>query len=385
VDSGTTSGWYISRPIWEFDFDGNPRLYDGNGDGIIRIDMGVYESSNQPPVADADGPYTIAEGSSLTLNASGSSDPDNDTLEYKWDLDYDGLYDDETGVYPTIDWSTLVLMGINDNGTYSIGLEVSDGKETDTDVTTVTVNNVAPSITALIVLPIVPVAVGNPVALTCDFTDPGTADTHTCQINWGDSTTSGDVTGYSVSESNSYTAAGVYSIEITITDDDGDSDTGICQQYIVVYDPDAGFVTGGGWINSPEGAYAADPTLTGKANFGFVAKYMRGATTPSGNTEFHFKAGNLHFHSSSYQWLIVAGARAQFKGTGTINSNGNYGFMLTAIDAKLTPSTDIDMFRIKIWDIDNSDALVYDNMLDAAEDADPTTKIGGGNIVIHKG
>ncbi len=29
---------------------------------------------------------------------------------------------------------------------------------------------------------------------------------------------------------------------------------------VVIYDPDGGFVTGGGWINSPAGAYSADPT-----------------------------------------------------------------------------------------------------------------------------
>jgi hypothetical protein len=32
----------------------------------------------------------------------------------------------------------------------------------------------------------------------------------------------------------------------------------------VIYDPSGGFVTGGGWINSPLNAYAADPTLTAK-------------------------------------------------------------------------------------------------------------------------
>ena len=61
-----------------------------------------------------------------------------------------------------------------------------------------------------------------------------------------------------------------------------------------------------------------------------------------------------------------------------------YGFMLSAIDEKLTSSTDIDLFRIKIWDKDNGDTIVYDNKMGADEDADPTTEIGGGNIVIHK-
>src|SRR5947207_13665419 len=50
------------------------------------------------------------------------------------------------------------------------------------------------------------------------------------------------------------------SVTLTVRDDD----TASCQsvfQYVVVYDPSAGFVTGGGWINSPARAYAAAPAL----------------------------------------------------------------------------------------------------------------------------
>ena len=143
-------------------------------------------------------------------------------------------------------------------------------------------------------------------------------------------------------------------------------------------------MTGGGWINSPEGAYAADPSLTGKANFGFVSKYKKGAKVPTGQTEFNFNVADLNFHSDSYEWLVVANHKAKYKGVGTINGSGNYGFMLSAIDEELTPSTDVDLFRIKIWDKDDNDAVVYDNQMDAADDADPTTAIGGGNIKIHK-
>lgn len=74
-----------------------------------------------------------------------------------------------------------------------------------------------------------------------------------------------------------------------------------------------------------------------------------------------------------------------YKGTGTINGAGNYGFMISAIDEELTPSTNVDMFRIKIWDKDNGDAVVYDNQLGEDENADPTTEIQGGSIVIHRG
>ena len=172
-------------------------------------------------------------------------------------------------------------------------------------------------------------------------------------------------------------------MQATVTDDDGGSDTETFE-FIIIYDSSGGFVTGGGWIDSPAGAYVPDPSLTGKANFGFVSKYKKGVDTPNGQTEFQFHVADLNFHSDSYDWLVIAGKKAMFKGVGTINRSGNYGFMIGAIDEKLLPSTDVDLFRIKIWDKDDGDAIVYDNEMDAGDDADPTTALGGGNIVIHK-
>ena len=124
-------------------------------------------------------------------------------------------------------------------------------------------------------------------------------------------------------------------------------------------------MTGGGWITSPPGAYTSNLQLTGKANFGFVSKYQKGASTPTGETEFQFNVANLNFHSATYQWLVVAGPRAQYKGTGTINGQGTYGFMLTAIDGQLPGGNGTDKFRIKIWDQTQGDAMVYDNQLGA--------------------
>jgi hypothetical protein len=116
----------------------------------------------------------------------------------------------------------------------------------------------------------------------------------------------------------------------------------------------------------------------------FVSKYKKGATEPTGNTEFQFKVADLNFKSSSYDWLVIAGAKAKFKGDGTINGAGNYGFMLTAMDGALKPDDRDDTFRIKIWDKDNADAIVYDNEMSMDDDAEPTTTLGGGSIVIHK-
>ncbi|MFX0155246.1 MAG: PKD domain-containing protein [Candidatus Hodarchaeota archaeon] len=240
--------------------------------------------------------------------------------------------------------------------------------------------------------PIDPVSLGANYLMTGVFTDLDIDDTHTAIWDWGDGTTtegtvnqiSDIVTGY-----HKYTLPGVYTVSLIVVDSYGESDTATWSQYMVIYDPSGGFVTGGGWINSPVGSYPADPELNGKANFGFVAKYKKGTIIPTGNTEFQFHAGDLNFHSDTYQWLVIAGARTKFKGVGTINGEGSYNFMLTAIDGDLINGGGFDKFRLKIWIEDETtgeEIIIYDNMLDAEDDVelDETTVIGGGSIKIHK-
>jgi hypothetical protein len=252
-----------------------------------------------------------------------------------------------------------------------------DGASSETTFELV-VNNVAPKIDALIG-PTDPVDIdAEEVSVSVAFSDPGTADTHTVTWEWGDGTSDTRTTVTSpAAQGHVYGRAGVYVVTVTVVDDDDGSDSATYKD-VVIYDPEGGFVTGGGWIASPAGAYAADSTLTGKASFGFVSKYTKGATTPTGNAEFQLKAGDLNFHSSSYDWLVVAGQdTAKFKGTGTINGSGNYGFMVTATDG--SPDT----FRIKIWNVATGDA-VYDNKMGSDDDGYDGTEIGGGNIKVHK-
>ena len=187
----------------------------------------------------------------------------------------------------------------------------------------------------------------------------------------------------SATGSHTYTTPGVYTLTLIVTDDDGGSAEAVFQ-YVVIYDPDGGFVTGGGWIDSPEGAYLPDPTLSGKANFGFNSKYQKGASIPTGETQFRFRVADMTFHSTEYQWLVVAGPQATYKGRGTINGTGDYGFMLTAIDGQRNGGGGVDRFRIKIWDR-ATDETVYDNQPGEEDDSDATTELGGGSVVIHDG
>jgi PKD repeat protein len=96
-------------------------------------------NGNTAPVADANGPYYTAPGVPVTFDGSGSYDPDADDsiISWQWDLDNDGLYDDESGVSPTHTYYSV--------GVYTIGLRVTDTfGATDTDTTTVSIENKAP-------------------------------------------------------------------------------------------------------------------------------------------------------------------------------------------------------------------------------------------------
>jgi len=110
--------------------------------------------------------------------------------------------------------------------------------------------------------------------------------------------------------------------------------------YVIVYDPEAGFVTGEGWINSPPGAYPAQPRADWQRHLRILFQVPKGATVPSGNTEFQFHIANFNFASSADQWLIVSGVQAQYKGTGA----ANYGFLLTATDGQITAAGGLDVY-----------------------------------------
>lgn len=81
---------------------------------------------NSPPTADAGGPYVIAEGESLTLDASASFDPDGDSLSYSWDID--GRVIDASDETLTLSWADLNALGIDDgSATHNVRLRLHDG------------------------------------------------------------------------------------------------------------------------------------------------------------------------------------------------------------------------------------------------------------------
>jgi hypothetical protein len=356
-------------------------------DGATNQQTVALTVVNAAPVATINAAsYSGGEGADISLAGSGNDPGDNDDagLTYLWSVNQAGIDSDGSC---TITNPTLVNASVNctddsNGGNFTVSLKVSDddGGEHTASVN-LSVANDAPNVT--IVSPVVGQLfslLAGAVPVSATYTDDGSNDSHQCRLELdGAIDVVNDYTAVSGGNCNKSilpVEAGVYTLTVKVRDDEGAVDAKSVM--IVVYDPSAGFVTGGGWINSQAGAYKLNTALAGKATFGFVSKYKRGATIPEGNTEFQFHAGGMNFHSSSYQWLVVnqAGTNAQFKGTGTINGQGSYTFMIWATDAGNAGDT----FRIQIIDNNISDpvlAVVYDNGTEQV--------IASGSIVIHTG
>jgi PKD repeat protein len=336
---------------------------------------------NQPPSVTLE-THSGAEGAAIPLSGV-AADPDaGDALTYGWSYTAGAGVDAGASCSFSNADTNAPTITCTDDGTYTLSFTASDGQASAAASNSLTVSNAAPVVTFGAPAEGALFAVNTTVSADVLLADAGSNDTHTCVLDWGDGSTGYNGACNQVNDlygqAHTYLTAGVYTVAATVTDDD--SDTGYAELLVVVYDPSAGFVTGGGWIASPAGAYRPDETLTGKAHFGFVSRYKKGATIPEGDSQFVFEAGGLSFISTEYDWLVVTGigsSKAQFKGAGTINGAGDYGFLLYATDADRTADlTDKDTFRIKIWHR-GSDDVVYDNGVEQP--------LGGGSIVIHTG
>ncbi|MFH1769189.1 MAG: PKD domain-containing protein [Parcubacteria group bacterium] len=351
-------------------------IVDNDSNGFDDVFIRIVIPINSVPNADAGLDKLAQEGELVLFSASGTADPDGleDIVSYEWDF---GDGHSASGI--------IVNHTYADNGVYIATLTVTDvAGASSSDTAIVTVDNLPPSILS-INAPFDPIQLGNSINVDATFSDPGIFDTHVAQWNWGDGTISDGVVNESGGTGNvygdhAYSLTGVYIVTLSVTDNDGGS-SNANYQYVVVYDSNqnSAFVTGGGRMQSQQGSYFLDPLSEGTANFGFNSKYQNGAAYPTGQVRFRLPAA-LTFASTSYDWLVVSGSKAQFKGSGTINGLGNYGFFITVNDDAIGGMS--DNLRIKIWDKANGD-IIYDNQAGDPDNADALNPIEAGNLVIH--
>ncbi len=177
------------------------------------------------------------------------------------------------------------------------------------------------------------------------------------------------------------TLPGIFPVHVMVTDVGGL--TASDQTYVAVFDRNNGFVTGGGWIDSPAGAYTFDPLLTGKAEFSFDAKYVKKNASPVASLSWMIDSAGLYFTGTSFDWLVVDGNSAWLRGSGEFNGMAGYTFLLSVVDGSEKLGGDgMDYVRLQILE-QVSGMLVYDSQPGAIELAPPDTLLGGGSIAIH--
>jgi murein DD-endopeptidase MepM/ murein hydrolase activator NlpD len=180
-----------------------------------------------PPLANAGGPYFVDEGSDVTFDGTGSSDPDDNVLTFAW-TPTDNLNDPSlaqpiySGIDDTVDAFTLTV--------YDQIEALHSSAETS-----VTVVNVPPTVMPTGAI----LDEGGVATVSAEFTDPGTLDTHTATIDWGDGTPAVPVpvAQLAVGVNHVYGDNGQYFATITITDDDGGVGIGIAGVGVNNLDP----------------------------------------------------------------------------------------------------------------------------------------------------
>jgi mono/diheme cytochrome c family protein len=216
IDADTQPGWCVAGSTGCSNSAGTPPN--------VVLDPAPPPPLNNPPLADAGGPYSGEAGTTLVqFDGSGSSDPDGDAITYAWDF---GDGNGASGMMPTHTYASA------DN--FVVTLVVNDGWADS-----------APAITsAAITAPAVnlaPVAVpGGPYAgapgQTINFDGSASADPNGDPLifswDFGDGST-----GSGVSPTHSYTAAGNYTVILVVND--GEFDSAPAESSAEISDPTA--------------------------------------------------------------------------------------------------------------------------------------------------
>lgn len=285
-----------------------------DADGLIKKVVPTLTSIDPVAVVHAGPDATGTEGDAIALHGthSGAGTP-------QWTA--------ERGAPCTIadPGAARTTVTCTDNGTFTLTL--TSGRSTDTAV--VTVGNAAPALTS-VTGPRAPLPVGRRTTVAVSFTDPGTADTHTCTVDWKDGTkpAAGKVISSGCLAEHTYTSAGIRRPVVTVTDDDGESVSRTLGE-VVVYDRSAGPVMGAGAVGT-------------RGFFTVAARYLPQAVTPLGQVTYVSGPARVKFRSTGLDWLVVSGSKAVLEGSGTVAGKKGYGFRVTATDNP-------DSFAIRIW------------------------------------
>jgi hypothetical protein len=193
-----------------------PNSDQANADSDLLGD--ACDPNSYPPVLGTAADDTnLSEGDTLTASGTFTDADGNTSLTLTADNGSVGTFTDHHD--GTWSWT---LSTTDDVASATITVTASDGEHADaTDSFDYSAANVKPTVTAAAFGGTIQ-ACGADASLTVSFTDPGTDDTWTVDIDWGDGST--HTTGAVVSGDSfphSYGTGGPYTAHVVVTDDDG--------------------------------------------------------------------------------------------------------------------------------------------------------------------
>ena len=296
---------------WTWDYtttgiEGTQLVYITATDANGHKDQALFQLSVQgPPIVTVDD-ASGNEGSAIAIHGT-VVDPNGDPVTHNWTVT-PGLGVDPGGSCVVAAPAALdTTVTCTDDGTFTLTLTASDGINPPVSQNgTLTVANVAPTISIASPPSGSVYIIGATVGVTANVVDPGSNDVLTCAFNWdGGGPNSVSVAGGGIcAQSNMFNAAGVYTTTVVVSDDDGGVSLP-ATVVIVVYNP-ASKVTGGGTMPSPAGALVANPLISGPAQFNLNPQYLQQDTIPSGKATFTFKNAGLDFDSTILNIVFLA-------------------------------------------------------------------------------
>ncbi len=232
----------INGEVWAIDVDSSGGVFAGGFfttvAGVARPTMArLLDVPNTAPQLSDVGvtPSTIDENGSVTLSGTVTEADAGDTvaLAVNWG---DGSTPTVTSYGSGTSTINLTHQYLDDgpSGTGAdsptISLSIEDGNGgSDTDSTSVTVNNVAPSLSNVSVSPTT-INSGSSATLSGTIGDVGTLDPHTVVISWGDGTTNTSLNLLAAvttfSSDHQFATPGSFTIGVTVSDDDLGQATG---------------------------------------------------------------------------------------------------------------------------------------------------------------
>jgi hypothetical protein len=176
---------------------------------------------NQPPTASAGDDLSFAEGSAAHLSGSGS-DPEGAPLTYHWSSTAVSGTDPGAACTFAAAASAATEVTCTDDGTFAVTLTVDDGTNPPvSDTAALVVTNAAPTVHVTSPAPGAEFGTGASVSVAATTADPGSNDTRSCSIGWGDgATTTGTLATGVCTGSHAYATDGARTITVTATDDD---------------------------------------------------------------------------------------------------------------------------------------------------------------------